>query len=89
MKADTEILDEVVVVAYGTATKKSFTGSATEIKGEKISLKNPTELSKALSGEVAGVQVMSTSGQRKYPYSWFRLGIFKSRSTVCSRWYPV
>lgn len=39
MKADTEILDEVVVVAYGTATKKSFTGSATEIKGEKISLK--------------------------------------------------
>ena len=28
MKADTEILDEVVVVAYGTATKKSFTGSA-------------------------------------------------------------
>ena len=63
MEADTEILDEVVVVAYGTATKKSFTGSATEIKGEKISLKNPTELSKALSGEVAGVQVMSTSGQ--------------------------
>lgn len=41
MKADTEILDEVVVVAYGTATKKSFTGSATEIKGEKISLKKP------------------------------------------------
>ena len=34
MKADTEILDEVVVVAYGTATKKSFTGSATEIKAE-------------------------------------------------------
>lgn len=63
MKSDTELLDEVVVVAYGTATKKSFTGSATEIKGEKISLKNPTELSKALSGEVAGVQVMSTSGQ--------------------------
>lgn len=39
MKSDTELLDEVVVVAYGTATKKSFTGSATEIKGEKISLK--------------------------------------------------
>ena len=40
-----------------------FTGSATEIGGEQISLKNPTELSKALAGEVAGVQVMSTSGQ--------------------------
>ena len=52
-----------MVVAYGGATKRSFTGSATEIGGEQISLKNPTELSKALAGEVAGVQVMSTSGQ--------------------------
>ena len=33
MQSDTELLDEVVVVAYGTATKRSFTGSATEIKG--------------------------------------------------------
>lgn len=47
-----------MVVAYGGATKRSFTGSATEIGGEQISLKNPTELSKALAGEVAGVQVM-------------------------------
>ena len=28
LKADSEILDEVVVVAYGTAKKSSFTGSA-------------------------------------------------------------
>ena len=63
MKADTEVLDEVMVVAYGGATKRSFTGSATEIKGDQIALKSPTELSKALAGEVAGVQVMSTSGQ--------------------------
>ncbi|MEQ3236279.1 MULTISPECIES: SusC/RagA family TonB-linked outer membrane protein [Bacteroides] len=63
MKSDAELLDEVVVVAYGTATKKSFTGSATEIKGDRIANKNPSELSKALTGEVAGVQVVSTSGQ--------------------------
>lgn len=48
MKSDSKLLDEVMVVAYGGATKRSFTGSATEIKGDKISLKNPTELSKAL-----------------------------------------
>lgn len=63
MQSDTELLDEVVVVAYGTATKRSFTGSATEIKGDRIANKNPSELSKALTGEVAGVQVISTSGQ--------------------------
>ena len=57
------MIDEVMVVAYGGSTKRSFTGSATELKGDQISLKNPTELSKALSGEIAGVQVMSTSGQ--------------------------
>ena len=63
MQSNAHELDEVMVVAYGGATKRSFTGSATEIDGEQIALKNPTELSKALAGEVAGVQVMSTSGQ--------------------------
>ena len=45
LRSDSEQLDEVMVVAYGGATKRSFTGSATEIGGEQISLKNPTELS--------------------------------------------
>lgn len=56
-------IDEVLVVAYGTATKKSFTGSATNIKGDDLSKKNPTEISKSLAGEIAGVQVISGSGQ--------------------------
>ena len=37
LKSDSEELDEVMVVAYGGATKRSFTGSATEIGGEQIS----------------------------------------------------
>ncbi len=56
-------LDEVIVVAYGTATKKSFTGSATQISGAKLQRKNTTEITKALAGEIAGVQVINTSGQ--------------------------
>lgn len=58
-----EALDEVMVVAYGTSTKKSFAGSATVVKGETLEKKNPSEVSKALAGEIAGVQVVSSSGQ--------------------------
>ena len=36
LKADTEVLDEVMVVAYGTAKKSSFTGAAATVKGDKI-----------------------------------------------------
>ena len=34
LKSDTEMLDDVVVVAYGTAKKSSFTGSATAVSGQ-------------------------------------------------------
>ena len=63
LSTDAEVLDEVMVVAYGTQTKKSFSGSATVVKGETLEKKNPSEVSKALAGEIAGVQVVSTSGQ--------------------------
>ncbi|WP_455587358.1 SusC/RagA family TonB-linked outer membrane protein [Bacteroides sp.] len=63
LKSDSQMIDEVMVVAYGTAKKSSITGSAAKVSGEKISLKNPSEVSKALAGEVAGVQVINTSGQ--------------------------
>ena len=56
-------VDEVMVVAYGTATKESFTGSATKVEGEKLANKNTTEITKALAGEVAGMQVINSSGQ--------------------------
>ncbi|MBR5189298.1 MAG: carboxypeptidase-like regulatory domain-containing protein, partial [Paludibacteraceae bacterium] len=59
LSADAEVLDEVMVVAYGTQTKKSFSGSATVVKGETLEKKNPSEVSKALAGEIAGVQVVS------------------------------
>ena len=56
-------IDEVMVVAYGTSTKKSFAGSATVVKGETLEKKNPSDVTKALAGEVAGVQVVSSTGQ--------------------------
>lgn len=63
MEAGAYEIDEVITVAYGTSTKKAFAGSATVVSSEQMEKKNPTEISKALAGTVAGVQVVNTSGQ--------------------------
>ena len=63
LKSDSEQLDEVMVVAYGTAKKSSFTGSAAAVSGENIAKLQVSSVSKALEGAAAGVQVISTSGQ--------------------------
>jgi len=63
LQADTQTLDEVVVTAYGTTTKGAFTGSASVIKAEKIEARQVSNLSNALTGTVAGVQVLSDNGQ--------------------------
>ena len=62
LKPDTEVLDEVMVVAYGTAKKSSFTGSAATMRGDKIQKTQVSDVSKALEGAVAGVQIASESG---------------------------
>ena len=63
LHSDTEVLDEVMVVAYGTARKESFTGSAEVIKADKIEKRPVANVTKALDGMVAGVQTTSGSGQ--------------------------
>lgn len=61
MKSDSEMLDEVMVVAYGTAKKSAFTGSASVIDNEKIEKRQVSNITNALSGTVAGVQVMTSA----------------------------
>jgi TonB-linked SusC/RagA family outer membrane protein len=56
-------LDEVIVVGYGTATKQSFAGTATTISAENLEVKSVSNISQALAGEVAGVNIINTSGQ--------------------------
>lgn len=60
---DQHNLDEVMVVAYGKQKKSSFTGSAAEIKADKLADRQVVNLTQALSGEVAGVQVTVPSGK--------------------------
>ena len=63
LESDAVAMDEVVVVAYGTARKESFTGSAEVISNEKLQRRTVANVSKALDGMVAGVQTTSGSGQ--------------------------
>ncbi len=63
MQADTRMIDEVMVVAYGTAKKSSFTGSAAVVKKENIEKIQTASLTKALEGSAPGLQVTSGTGQ--------------------------
>lgn len=59
----TSELDEVMVVAFGTTTKKSFTGSASVVKSEDIEKRQASNVTSTLAGTVAGVQSVSNNGQ--------------------------
>lgn len=63
LKSDGKDLDEVMVVAYGTQKKSTFTGSATTVKSETIEKKQVSNLTQALAGNVVGVQATSANGQ--------------------------
>ena len=63
LSPDAESLDEVVMVAYGTAKKSSFTGSAATVKSESITKRSVSNVTKAIEGLVAGVTSTSGSGQ--------------------------
>ena len=56
-------LDEVMVVAYGTAKKSAFTGSASVVKAENIEKRQVSNIGNALTGAIAGVQITSSNGQ--------------------------
>ncbi|MBO4841631.1 MAG: TonB-dependent receptor [Bacteroidaceae bacterium] len=63
METDTKAMDEVIVVAYGTQKKSTFTGSAQTVGSEDIELRPVTSVTKALEGNVTGVQMTAGSGQ--------------------------
>ena len=63
MNAALNDLDEVMVVAYGTAKKSAFTGSAVEVKSEDITKRVTSTATSALVGKVAGVSATSSSGE--------------------------
>ena len=63
MSEDSSVLEEVVVVAYGTTTKEAFTGSASVVGAKDLELRTLTSPIAAIEGKATGVQFTSASGQ--------------------------
>ncbi|MGM9759890.1 MAG: SusC/RagA family TonB-linked outer membrane protein, partial [Parabacteroides sp.] len=59
---DSQSLDEVVVIGYGTARKIDLTGSTSSLGGDKLRMKNTPQLSSQLQGQMAGVQITRSGG---------------------------
>ena len=55
-------LEEVVVIGYGTQRKKELTGAVSVVSNETIENLKPTRIEQALQGQVAGVNITSSSG---------------------------
>ena len=62
LSPDTEMLEETIVVAFGTSTRESFTGSATVVNSGDIAKVQSSDVTRALEGVVAGVQMTTSSG---------------------------
>ena len=63
LREDMELLDEVVVMGYGTQRKKLITGSTVNVTGEKLAAVNSLDALGALQSQAAGVNITSNSGQ--------------------------
>lgn len=62
LKQDNKMLDEVVVIGYGTSKRSDLTGSVVSVKSDDL-MKTPTsDVTQALAGRVAGVQVTQSEG---------------------------
>ena len=63
LSSDSQAIDEVVVVAYGTAKKSSFTGSASTVGAALMDKRPLSNALSALEGNTSGVQMTSSIGQ--------------------------
>ena len=59
---DTQALDEVVVIGYGTVAKKDLTGSVSSVSAKQIAAIPVSSASEALQGKMAGVSITTTEG---------------------------
>lgn len=63
MKSSSQILDETVVVGYGTQRKKDLSGAIAQVKGDVINEYSTLSVANALQGRVAGVEISQLNGQ--------------------------
>ena len=63
MKSSSQLLDETVVVGYGTQRKKDLSGAIAQVKGDVINEYSTLSVANALQGRVAGVEITQLNGQ--------------------------
>ncbi len=63
LRPDAESLEDVVVVAYGSAKREAMTGSVTSVSSDEIASVPVSSVDKALSGKLAGVSISQSTGQ--------------------------
>lgn len=63
LQPDTQALEEVVVIGYGTVKKRDLIGAVTSVKSEDITLNPGSNPMQALQGKVAGLDITRESGQ--------------------------
>lgn len=63
MTNDTELLDEVVVVGYGTSKKSSLTSAVSAVKGDELLKAPATNVSQLLGGRLPGISSLQESGE--------------------------
>ena len=89
LEPDTESLEETIVIAYGIATKSSFTGSAAMVDASTIESRVSTNVTSALAGTTPGVQVISSSGDPASGAATIRIRGIGSMSASNSPLYVV
>ena len=62
LKEDTSQLEEVVVVGYGTQSKRAVTGAVATVSAEELGEVSSDAVTRSLAGKIAGVQIQQTTG---------------------------
>ena len=63
MQSDSQVMEDVVVTAFGATKREAFTGSAAEVKAEDIAKVQTSNVTQSLAGKVAGLQLVNASGK--------------------------
>lgn len=81
LENDSELLEEVVVMGYGTQKKKLVTGSTVNVTSDKIAAVNAVDAFGALQSQAAGLSIVSNSGQPGESYKVIIRGISTTDNT--------
>lgn len=88
MQEDSKLLDEVVVIGYGSMTRKDVTSSITTVKSEELNKGVFSDAASMLQGKVAGLTVTTTGDPNGTPSMTLR-GASSLRSGAMSPYYVI